>query len=170
MERIDYQRMFGQAAAELEKLQAAKHNLENQLSEVNAQIDAMTKTYNAIAPLVGEQVIPTIADIAVSAGIEVLKAAGISVAVRSLLDMHVSEDFTAAMVRDRLATKGWDWEKYVNPLSTVHTVLVRLAESGAAMEATTKDGKKCFYSARRTSPKPEPIKPVSSGFRRRYGQ
>jgi len=159
--------MFSQAKAELEKLQAAKHNLESQISDVNAQLDAMTKTYNAIAPLVNEQPIPTIADVAVSAGIEVLKAAGISVAVRSLLDMNVSEDFTAALVRDRLGEKGWDWEKYVNPLSTVHTVLVRLVESGAAKESATKDGKKCFYSSRRISAKPEPIKPV--GSLRRYG-
>jgi hypothetical protein len=53
---------------------------------VNTKIEAMTKTYNAIAPLVGEPPIPSVADASSVPDIEALKAAGISVAVTFVLD------------------------------------------------------------------------------------
>ena len=148
MADLDYQRMLADTKTELQSLQTAKANLETQLTSVNARIDAMTKTYNAIAPLLGEQPIPGIMDTLINAGLEVLMTAGISVAVRSVLDAAPHESFTAAIMRDRLAAQGWDWGKYTNPLSTVHTVLVRLVESKAAKEGTTPEGTKCFYSAK----------------------
>jgi len=77
---LDYQKMFADAKGELEQLQAAKANLEAKLAQVSARVAAMTKAYNAIAPLVGEQPIPTLRDALITTGIEVLKAAGITVA------------------------------------------------------------------------------------------
>jgi len=153
---IDYNRMFSEAKAELAKLQVIKQNLESELADVDSKIGAMTKTYNAIAPIVGQHPLPTIKDALIHAGIEALKAAGISIAVRSVVDSSPQEFFTAAMIRDRLAEKGWNWGEYVNPLATVHTVLVRLAESGAIKE-TMKDGKKAFHSSKRIEPLAAPI-------------
>jgi len=148
--------MFQDAKKELEALQTAKANLESQLDGLNSKIDAMTKTYNAIAPLVGQQPIPTFKDFSINAGIEVLRAAGISVAVHSVIESSPQEIFTAASVRDRLAQQGWNWGDYVNPLATVHTVLVRLAESGAIKE-TTKDGRRAFHSTNRLEPLARPL-------------
>jgi hypothetical protein len=152
MAKLDYPKMFAEAKAALESLHAAKANLEDKVSKVNADIDAATIIYNAIAPMVGEVPIPTLKEEA-GDDIETLKAAGISLAVKSVLDHAVQEDHTASSVRDRLAQMGWDWEKYTSPLATVHTVLVRLAGSGAAKETTTKEGKKAFYSAKRVVPR-----------------
>jgi hypothetical protein len=149
MAELDYKQMFADARAELQHLQASKANLEAKLGEFNAKIEAMTKTYNALAPLVDEQPIPGVADAVLLPDIEALKAAGISVAVKFILDSAATETFTPAEVRDRLAKQGWDWDRYANPLATVHTVLVRLAESKAVKEDRTPEGRKCFYSASR---------------------
>jgi hypothetical protein len=160
---LDYQKMFADAKGELEQLQAAKGNLEAKLAQVSTRVDAMTKAYNAIAPLVGEQPIPTLKDALITTGIEVLKAAGITVAVRWVLDSAPTEDFTASSVRDRLGTQGWDWgDSYANALPTIHTTLVRLVESGAAKETTTSEGKKAFYSAKRVLPPRPKMEPPST--------
>jgi hypothetical protein len=149
MAGLDYGKMFSDAQGELQQLQAAKTNLEEKLDEVVKKITAMTKTYNAIAPLVGKYCIPELSDPIVPPGIEALKAAGISVAVKAVLDQFPNENFTAATVRDRLGNKGWEWSNYSNPLSTVHTTLVRLVAGGVAKEGRDKDLKKFFYSATR---------------------
>jgi len=145
--------MLKEAEAELQNLHTQKANQEGLLEKTNARIEALTKTYNAIAPLVGKQPIPSLKDSLINAGIDELKAAGISVAVRAILDAHTEESFNAVAVRDQLGRKGWSWDHYVNPLSTIYTVLTRLAESGAAKE-TAVGGKKMFYSAKRTPPPP----------------
>jgi hypothetical protein len=156
MAGLDYNKMFSEAQAELQHLQAAKTNLEEKLDEVVKKINAMTRTYNAIAPLVGKYCIPEISDRIVPPGIEALKAAGISVAVKAVLEQFPNENFTAATLRDRLGDKGWDWSIYSNPLSTVHTTLVRLVTAGVAKDGRDKDMKKFFYSATR-----QPVQPVS---------
>ena len=163
MPETDYKQMFDVAEAELQSLQVEKENLELKLADVKAKIEAMATTYNALAPLVGAQLLITPQNAADAARIEALKAAGISLAIRSILDKQLQQDFTAAMMRDRLAFEGWDWGPYANPLSTIHTTLMRLAESGAAKETTTKEGKKAFYSAKRVavSKAPPPFKPLS---------
>ncbi len=147
---LDYKELFAQVKAELQGIHKVEANLENALAVTASQREAMEKTYNAIAPLVGEEPLPTLKSFPNNADIEVLQAAGISVAVRALLDASPGEDFTAASVRDRLAEKGWVWENYKNPQATVYTTLVRLsAGSTAAVRETTVDGKKAFYSTKR---------------------
>ncbi len=141
--------MLAETKAQLDLLQKSKAQIESQLSSVRSQIDALTKTYNAIAPLVGVSPIPNLTAMILDAGLEALKAVGISAAVRSVLDSSPDENFTAATVRDRLATRGWVWGEYANPLATVHATLVRLAKSGFAKEDVTGEGKKCFSSAKR---------------------
>jgi hypothetical protein len=62
---------------------------------------------------------------------------GITTAVRYVIDATANTNgkgMTAADVRDKLASLGWDWERYVKPLATVHKVLTRLAASGAIKE------------------------------------
>jgi hypothetical protein len=149
MAGLDYKKLFAEAKEELEKLQSAKINVEDHLENLIARIDAMTATYNAIAPLIGESPLPTIADAFIPSNIEALKAAGISVAARSILDRSPMVDFSAGRVRDALGEKGWDWSNYKNPLSTVHTVLVRLVASGVAREVDTITGAKQFHSTKR---------------------
>jgi hypothetical protein len=154
MPELDYKQMFGAAKDELKRLQEVKANIEEDLDLVNEKIDAMSKTYNAIAPLVGERPIPTVQDRYIPPDIDALKAAGISVAVRYVLDRSPDDDFTAATVRDFLRDNGWDWSNYKNPLSTVHTVLMRLVQSEVAKRGV-KDGKRVFYSSNRQEPTSE---------------
>jgi hypothetical protein len=146
---MDYRETFEKIGTELQIVQAEEANLETALQSVKARREALVKSYNAFAPLVGEQPIPGLMDKVIEIGSEVLKTLGISAAVRLALDENPGKDFTAANMRDHLAvTKSWDWTQYANPLATVHTVMTRLAESGIAKEGT-KEGTKCFYSAKR---------------------
>ena len=161
MELVDYKRMLEQAKGDLISLQAVKANLENKLNDVNAKIDAMTKTHNAIAPIVGEDPIPGSIESLVNTSVESIMSAGISAAVKSVLDIDPSESYTAAEMRDLLAGQGWKWEKYVNPHGTVYTTLIRLVQSkvakaGDPRPGTSGDGAKTFYSAKRDNRAPIP--------------
>jgi hypothetical protein len=124
MTEFDYKRMFSEAKGELEKLHTAKANTEEHLEQLNAKIEALTQAANAIAPFAGQ--VRVVSD-GVSFTID--KASGITMAVRTLFDMHRGENLTAAMVRDKLEEKGWNWGDYSNPLSTIHTVLKRLEDA-----------------------------------------
>jgi hypothetical protein len=147
----DYKDIYSKAKTALEKLHSVKANLEEKTSSVNAEIEAMTQTVNAIAPIIGAPSIPTIKDMLLPPGTDILKAAGITVAVRALFDNKFSEDLSAPMVRDMLQEQGWDWSNYVNPLSTIHTVLKRLLEAGAIKDSNSpglSPGKK-YHSGKR---------------------
>jgi len=153
MEAIDYRNVFLQVKVELESLQTEKVIIETDLADLNAKVEAMTKTYNALAPLVGETPIPAAdADewFSPELDIDTLKAAGITVAVRTIIQSVPMErgeikGMTAAMVRDRLQELGWDWSKYTNPLATVHTVLKRLSDAGViTVDPKGKDGARTF--------------------------
>jgi hypothetical protein len=157
---LDYKELFGTVKAELARIRNKEANLENELASTISEREAMETTYNALAPLVGESPLPTLKSVPKNVGIEVLEAAGISVAVRALLDASPLQNFTAAAVRDHLAMQGWNWERYTNPQATVYTTLVRLASgTNAAIRETTIQGKKAFYSAVRDSIAPPPIAP-----------
>jgi hypothetical protein len=132
---VDYKEMFSKAKAKLETLQAQKANLEELVTKVNSQIEAMTQTVNAIAPIIGESPVPTLKTL-LPPGTSMLQAAGITVAIKTLLDRRANEDFSAPMIRDALQEQGWSWTNYVNPLSAIHTVLKRLLESGVIKEYT----------------------------------
>ncbi len=152
---FNYKEMFASAKGELESLQAARTNLEEKLAEVDSKISAMTQTVNALAPLIGETGIPSVKDMFLPPeGAGILKASGITIAVRTLLDSRPNEDFTPPMIRDQLQAYGdWDWDKYVNPLAAIHTVLKRLADSGSVKEAPVSllslGGSKKYYSSLR---------------------
>ena len=152
MEDIDYKQIFSAVKAELEGLQERKIVIETDLGDLNARVDAMTKTYNALAPLIGETPLPDPNDWLPEPGlnIETLKAAGITAAVRAVIEAvpcehGVVKGMTAGMVRDRLQEIGWDWDRYTNPLATVNTVLKRLSDSGAIdLDPKPKDGARTF--------------------------
>ena len=62
MPEFDYTKMFAEVEAELHNLHRAKANQEDLVAKTAVRIEALTKTYNAIAPLVGKQPIPTLKD------------------------------------------------------------------------------------------------------------
>jgi len=164
MELADYKDIFSKVKKDLEELRKGKERVEDHLAKLNIQIDSLVQTHNALAPLLGETLLP--ANSAADISLESLASASISHRVRSVLDANVHESFTAAMMRDRLGLQGWDWSKYVNPNATLHTVLMRLAKAGHAVEdalRTNADGSKSFYSAKRMPvvlppPPPPPIR------------
>jgi hypothetical protein len=153
METTDYARIFSDVKDELQSLQDQKVILETDLADLNAKVEAMTKTYNALAPLIGETPIPGPDDWLATdnpLNLETLKAAGITAAVRAVIEAVPCEHgavkgMTVAMVRDRLQDIGWDWERYTNPLATVNTVLKRLSDNGAIdLDPKQKDGARTF--------------------------
>jgi hypothetical protein len=129
---LDFKKTYVDSMAELTRLQTKKANLEADLADTDNEIEATTQIANAAASVIGEPPVPTLtSDWWINADAETLQAAGISIAVKAVIDSETDASFTAPMVRDALAKRGWDWGKYVNPLSTLHTVLKRLAEGGA---------------------------------------
>jgi len=150
MDERDYERLFNEVSAELEILKDRKAGLQAELVDLDAKMDAMTKSYNAIAPLVGKTPIPDPEERRWRDGIDIdtLKAGGITTAVRYVIDATANTNgkgMTATNVRDKLASLGWDWERYAKPLATVHKVLTRLAASGAIKEVAD-GGTKSFVS------------------------
>jgi hypothetical protein len=148
---VDYKKMLSEVEGELKSLDIAEADAEALLAEVREKKVAMIATYNAIAPLVGKAALPALQDSMmlppkISDG---LKAAGISVVVRAILDATPETDFTTSAVRDRLAEMEWDLGKYKQPLATIQTVLHRLVESRFAQQTATAEGTKAFYSSRR---------------------
>ncbi|HWC97337.1 MAG TPA: hypothetical protein VG456_11320 [Candidatus Sulfopaludibacter sp.] len=150
---IDYKKIFAEAKAELAQLRAEEANLEEQLLSIRTQIESAEQVYNTVAPVVGEPRIPNAKDpLLPPLNAADLQASGLTVAIRSALDERIDTNFSAAQMRDHLTKLGWDWIGYKNPLSTVHTTLVRLAHSGMAREVLTPEGKKAFHSANRKQP------------------
>jgi hypothetical protein len=165
METIDFNGIFDRAKAALETLDAQIANLEEELAKAHRERNAAVQVYNAVAPIVDQLKLPSAGDpfLPPPPGPDALKTVGISVAIRYVLESHIEEDFTPAEMRDRLAQSGWNWQDYKNPLATVYTTLVRLAESEKA-KATTKDGKKAFYSAKRRPATATPPEMETTGF------
>lgn len=133
---FDYEEIYGGAMEELEHLHRVAANVEELLAGHRAKIDALTQTVNAIAPLIGKPPIPTEQDTFIPPLPWLLKAAGITIAVRALFDAKFDQDLSAPMVRDGLEKEGWDWANYSNPLSTIHAVIKRLLAAGAIKEST----------------------------------
>lgn len=146
MESLDYRKMLTEAKAELERLHGQRANAEDHLANIDSKIEAMTHTVNALAPLLGEELVPTLASPSERLRIDALKTGGIALAVRSLLDQTAGE-LTTPEIRDNLHSFGWDWKNYVNPLSAIHNTLKRLMASNLVIEVTTKTGK-CYRSAK----------------------
>ena len=153
MEINEYKATFLKLKQDIAALDRARAEAENALARLIEQRDSLVQAHNALAPALGEQ--PLRVENAVKASIEAISAAGISTAVRIILDEYAQETFTAAQVRDRLSQRGWDWSPYANPLATVHSVLNRLEKSGHAKLDTkvSAEGAKSFYSAKRVTGK-----------------
>lgn len=155
---LDFKRMFAEAQTAIRSVNADIANLEEELANKITERERVAKIYNAIAPTVNQPRIPTIADAKMPPPqIELIQDAGISVAIRAVLDAYPDENFTAAQMRDRLEKHQWSWEDYKNPLSSVHTTLVRLIKSEHAKEAATPEGTKAFYSAKRQQKQKPPV-------------
>ena len=133
---IDYPTLYQDAKAELLKLQEEKAELGRALEDRERQIAALIQTLNAIAPLVGEESIEA-----------EMPPSGMTDSIRGILS-DSGDPLSAAEIRDRLATMGFDMKSYFNPLATIHTVLRRLTESGEA-ETQETDGVKKFATARK---------------------
>ena len=146
MPSVDYKSMLKEVRQSLEELSVELDNLEARRIELTEQLEGHKKVYNAIAPLVGEQTIPleTQSMLPVLSR-DQLTTAGISVAVRYVLEMNKAKDWlTTTEVRDLMQTEGWPWEKYTNFLATVQAVLNRLATNKVIESGHNKQGKKCF--------------------------
>lgn len=121
---FDYKNSFDNAKAELDRVRTHKIALALEVEECDKQIAALTQTMRALAPLAGEE-LPK----AFAADENEMPAGGMTDCVRAILK-RAAEPLTATEIREKLEHIGFDMESYSNPLSTVHTVLRRLAESG----------------------------------------
>jgi hypothetical protein len=129
---IDFAEWYANAKSELEQVQQHRADLQGQLAEDDKKIAALTNTINALAPMVGEE--PMAPSDTCSSGI--------TDRIRGIL-VQAAEPLSPPQIRDLLEAAGCDLKSYSNPLSTIHTVLRRLAEGEEIKEKHLKlDGKK----------------------------
>lgn len=134
---IDYPAWFAEAKSELQVLQQHREELQRQLAETDKKMSSLAKTLSALAPLAGEEPPPSPPDPG---------SGGITDRIRSILRQS-GEPLSPVQIRDLLEEAGCDLNGYVNPLSTIHTVLRRLLEGREIRELPLiLDGKRyrCF--------------------------
>jgi hypothetical protein len=144
-------RILDGAKTEIEKLLIRKADTQKRFAaELRSLDDAIlkivTRLYNAAAATAGAHPV-TISE-------HQPRNAGLTTAVRNVLDSNVEKDFTAVEVRDALSEQGWYWKKYNNPLPTVHTTLMRLVKSKQAIALPQRPIR--FCSAKSEHPAPQP--------------
>jgi hypothetical protein len=123
MSTDDYRRALDAASREYERAMAERAALDDRLAQLKQTIASLTK-------LCGYQ--PTV-------------PWGLTEACRTLL-RSAGTPLTAVELRDRLASVGFDLDRYSNALAAVHTVLKRLAESGEAAVADQDETSRIAYA------------------------
>jgi DNA-binding transcriptional ArsR family regulator len=132
---IDYTGLYTSAKAELLELEGRKAELLRGVDELDRQSVALRRTMNAIAPLIGEEIVPEPKLVEESVGMTERVR---HILARSRLPLLASE------IRDRLEENGLSMSSYSNPMATVHTVLRRLTEAGQAKASVEGTGTKRF--------------------------
>jgi hypothetical protein len=134
-----YTEIIDNAKAELLELKRRRGDLELEKAEIEAQIDALSKTLRLFAPLAGVE-----DDVRVFLGSlgETASPVGITDRIRSVLKTTLADQLSPAEVKDALQSNGWDLGKYKNATSTIQTILKRLVDSGEVSEVLTGDVKR----------------------------
>jgi hypothetical protein len=109
MSTDDYRRALEAATREYERAMADRAALDDRLAQLKQTIASLTKL----------------------CGYEPTVSWGLTEACRTLL-RSARTPLTAVELRDRLASVGFDLDRYSNALAAVHTVLKRMTESGEA--------------------------------------
>lgn len=133
---MDYASVYAGARAELEALEQRRLELLDSLEDLDRHSVALRQTMNAIAPLIGEELVPVPKD----------AVAGLTDSVRQILS-RAKESLSASEIRERLRERGFSVDAYSNPLATVHTILRRLTDSGHVESAVDEQGTKRFEVA-----------------------
>jgi hypothetical protein len=123
MSKDDYRRALEAAVREYEALIAQHAELEARIAQLRHSIAALVKLcgYEPTVPL------------------------GLTEACRLVL-RNAEAPLTPLEIRDRLKTIGVDLDKYSNPLASIHTVLKRMRDSGAAKESDRDESSRTVYS------------------------
>lgn len=132
---IDYTALYTSAKSELLELEERKAELLRSVEELERQSVALCRTMNAIAPLIGEEIVPEPNLVEESIGMTERVR---QILARSRLPLLASE------IRDRLEETGVAMRSYSNPMATVHSVLRRLTEAGQAKASVESSGTKRF--------------------------
>jgi hypothetical protein len=126
MNQEDFKAMWNQLWAESIELGVRRVDLENDLNEVKAKIENVEQTLNYLRPLAG---IPAGKDLA---------RLGLTDAIRCVLQ-ESKQRMTANEVRKALQNGGFDVSGYSSPMSSVYTVLGRLADDSVTPVFRHKD-------------------------------
>jgi len=122
MSTDDYRRALDAASREYEIALAERAKLDDRLAQLKQTIGSLTKL----------------------CGYEPSVSWGLTEACRTLL-RSARTPLTAVELRDRLASVGFDLDRYSNALAAVHTVLKRLTESGEAALAEQDETSRLAY-------------------------
>jgi hypothetical protein len=113
------------------ELTERRTELENELNEVKARLENVKQTLQSVRPLAG-----------ISSGDD-LHGMGITDAIRTVLRTS-KQRMSAADVKAALSSKGFDLSEYSSPMSSIYTVLGRLAD-GSDPVHRDKDGHDVFW-------------------------
>jgi DNA-binding PadR family transcriptional regulator len=122
---VDYTSWHENAKNELKNVQEEKAGLLRAVALCDRQINALTQTMNALAPLVGAELLPAPSGLETEAG-----PGGLTDTIRAILT-EAGEPLTASEIREKLEARGFDMKSYSNPLANIHTILRRLTEAKA---------------------------------------
>lgn len=148
MEKKAYLEAREVAERELLDLIADRQELSEQLDSLNQRIGKLRETVVSLSHLCGD--VPKLLITRVPEEKPyLLPGAGLTNAVRNVLQSYPSEYLHAGTVRERLVRLGYDISKPANILAAIITILKRLVESGEA-EHEEIDGFDCYKYKRKT--------------------
>ena len=121
----EYKKTLDGIRSELEDLLNQESELERRLTETRGRSEALGKSAQALAGLLGEY--------------EEEESVGITDAIRKIVG-YGEYVWQPIAVRDRLQREEFPLDKYQNPLAVIHTTLKRLEGQGE-VKAVEKNGK-----------------------------
>jgi hypothetical protein len=139
---LDYMELLESAKKELISLQQLRNDIELQKAEVDAKILGLSRTIIALAPVTGPEEerkwLAFLGEIGT-----VPAEVGITEMIRTAIK-GAESPLGAQEVKTKLEAKGWDFSRYSNALSTIHTILKRLHEAGELREYPASGGGKKY--------------------------
>lgn len=135
---LDYTELLESAKKELTDLQQLRNDIELQKADVDAKILGLSRTIIALAPVTGPEEERKWLAFLNQIG-TVPAEVGITEMIRTAIK-GAKDPLAAGEVKTQLEANGWDFSRYSNALSTIHTILKRLHEAGELREYPTSSG------------------------------
>ena len=137
--RLNYQKLFDDAIAEVDGLLKEREKAEEVVAGIDRQIRAAMSVLTAAGPVIGKAPPQKLRHLLIQNIKENAAEIGMTEQIRAVLR---NGSHSPVEVRDALKDSGVNLEGYSNALATIHNVIKRLVDSGEATESQTEEGKK----------------------------